>query len=122
MTVSVRTTLAVEIVAEMTDEEFMTFVKTEQTRRNNTVKSLDYEQRVRFPMTTRPKRLAGATGKILDKKYYGGKWSYKVKMDHHLGMGETFIRIERTQIEVIDPETPVKYAGPRQGKSRQSAW
>jgi hypothetical protein len=118
----VRTTLAFEIVSEMSDEQFMQFTKAEQTRRNNTVKSLDYEQRVRFPMTTRPKRLAGATGLIVDMKYYGGKWSYKVKMDHHLGMGETFIRIERTQIEVIDPETPVKYAGPRQGKSRQNAY
>jgi hypothetical protein len=55
-------------------------------------------------------------------KYYGGKWSYKLNMDHPNGAGETFIRIERTQIEVIDESVPVRYAGPRQGKSRQSAW
>lgn len=111
-----RVELAREIVAGMTDEAWMDFAETEKNRRNDSVSPLPRNQRVRFPANTKPKRIALATGRIVDVRYYNGKWTYSVKLDHPVGNGEIFIRISRTQIEVIALDVPTHYAGVSQAR------
>lgn len=116
---TVRLNLMMEIASQMSDEEFNSFIAGEKARRNATMEHLNYNQRVRFVVSTRPARLAGATGKIIDFKFYAGEWSYKIKMDDPNSNGETFIRVKRSSIEVIDDDAPFKYA---KMASRKARW